>query len=94
MQAKNLKIQDFVSLPDAISGGGSTPAHCSFDVRWRGGGDPVPFRSDADGFRGSYIEDTATIRWSAHGNGFRFESDPDTHNEFSQIGTERNGVFF
>jgi len=94
MHAKHLRTQDFVSLPKAISGGPSTPARVSFNVAWKGGGDPVPFRSDTDGFRGAYIEDTATIRWSAHGDGFRFQSDPDTTSEFAEIGTERNGVFF
>lgn len=65
---------------------------------------------DPDGFRGDFFEDKATIEVTATTpftpaqtcpptparNGFRFVSDPaeTTENLFSQIGRERNGVFF
>jgi hypothetical protein len=63
-----------------------------------------------DAFRGSYLEDMATIEVTATTpptpastcppraarNGFRFVSDPahTTISHFAQIGRERNGVFF
>jgi hypothetical protein len=65
---------------------------------------------DPNAFRGEYFEDSATIEVIATTpptpastcparparNGFRFVSDPaeTTVNHFSQIGRERNGVFF
>lgn len=65
---------------------------------------------DVNGFRGDFFEDSATIEVTATTpptpvqrcpprparNGFRFVSDPaeTTVSHFSQIGRERNGVFF
>jgi len=94
MRAKHLRIRDFFSIPNALSGGSSVPATVSFDVQWQGGGTPVKVRDEKNGFAGEFIENSATIEWSAKSAGFRFESDEATTNEFSEIGRERNGVFF
>jgi len=94
MRARHLRTRDFFSIPNALSRGSSVPATVSFDVRWQGGGKPVEVRDEKNRFAGELIENTATIEWSAHEEGFRFESDPTTVNEFSEIGRERNGVFF
>lgn len=52
--------------------------------------------NETDGFEGRYIEDKASIEWSAEEEGFRFQSDPaaTSQNAYSVIGRERNGVFF
>ena len=94
MQASSLRIRDFFSLPNSLSGGSSVPAVVSFDVQWDGDGAPVKVRDEKNRFAGDFIETTASIEWSAHKAGFRFKSDPETTNEFSEIGRERNGVFF
>jgi len=49
-------------------------------------------------FAGQFIEDTATVEWSASvpSSGFTFQSDPaaGSVSKFAEIGRERNGVFF
>jgi hypothetical protein len=94
MQASRLRIRDFVSFPNAVSGGSSVPATVSFDVDWHGEGDAVHVRDEQNKFVGDFIATTASIEWSARQAGFHFKSDPETTNEFSEIGRERNGVFF
>lgn len=94
MQASRLRIRDFVSVPNSLSGGPSEPAAVSFDVQWDGVGTPVKVRDEQNRFTGEFIQATASIEWSARTAGFHFKSDPETTNEFSEIGRERNGVFF
>jgi hypothetical protein len=94
MHATRLRIRDFFSFPNSVSGGSSVPATVSFDVQWRGEGEPVHLRDEPNKFAGDFISTTASIEWSAREAGFRFESDSETTNEFSEIGRERNGVFF
>ena len=94
MQASRLHIRDFLSIPNSLSGGSSDPAVVSFDVQWDGDGTPVKVRDEKNGFTGEFIQTTASIEWSARTAGFRFKSNPETTNEFSEIGRERNGVFF
>ena len=94
MQASRLRTRDFFSFPSSLSGGSSVPATVSFDVQWDGDGEPVKVRDEKNRFAGDYIETTSSIEWSAREAGFRFKSDPETTNEFSEIGRERNGVFF
>jgi len=94
MQASRLRTRDFFSFPNALSGGSSAPATVSFDVQWHGDGAPINVRDVQNKFVGDFIATTASIEWSAREAGFRFKSDPETTNEFSEIGRERNGVFF
>ena len=94
MQASSLRIRDFFSLPNSLSGGSSVPASVSFDVQWEGGGRPVKVRDEQNRFAGDFIATTASIEWSARKADFRFKSHPETTNEFSEIGREHNGVFF
>ncbi len=53
-------------------------------------------RDQVNHFRGRFIEDTATVKFTVEEPGFRFVSDPanTSVNEFSEIGRERNGSFF
>lgn len=94
MQASRLRIRDFFSLPNSLAGGSSEPAAVSFDVQWDGVGTPVKARDEKNRFTGEFIPTTASIEWSARKAGFRFKSDPETTNEFSEIGREHNGIFF
>jgi hypothetical protein len=56
----------------------------------------VAAADEADGFAGVFLEDTATIEFSAEQEGFTFVSDPaeTTVTHFAEIGEERDGVFF
>ena len=96
MTVNNLEIEDYHDLVNALMDGPSVPANVSFHVRWSGVSKRVKTRDETNHFVGSYIEDTATIGWSARRKGFKFVSDPaDTSTTvFAEIGRERNGVFF
>ncbi len=47
-------------------------------------------------YKGRFIEDISTIQFEVTQPGFSFVSDPASMstNEFSEIGSERNGSFF
>ena len=72
-------------------------ATVSFEIEWmnRLATDDM-VRNPAQRFGGSFIETDCTIRWSAHEQGFRFESEaPNPARKlFAVIGREQNGVFF
>ena len=63
---------------------------------WSGVTKRVHLRDEQNHFVGNFIEDTASMAWSAEEEGFKFVSDPaDTSTSiFAEIGSERNGVFF
>jgi hypothetical protein len=96
LRVTNLAIPDFYNLPNALHGGPSEPATVSFDVRWTGLIRRVNLRDERNRFTGQFVENTATIAWSASQKLIEFESDPITtsRSTFALVGTERNGVFF
>jgi hypothetical protein len=74
------------------------PKHAvvSFELEWSGLIDAAEIVNALQGFRGSFLETGATIKWSAEEDGFSFQSEPPNpaRNLFAVIGRERNGVFF
>jgi hypothetical protein len=74
------------------------PKHAtvSFDIEWSGLLEAAEVVNTSQGFRGSFIQTGATIRWSSSQAGFRFQSEAPNpaRNLFSVIGREKNGVFF
>jgi hypothetical protein len=97
MTATNLAVQDFFNIPNALfrlEDPVSTPATCSFDIRWSG---PVTSRgpvTSPHGSTGELVMSQATMTWSASEQGFSFQSDPsNTTSVFAQLGRVRNGVF-
>ena len=68
----------------------------SFHVEWSGVGRRFSHSDVENDFTGQFIENTATIAWSARQPGFSFVSDPanTSSSYFSMIGRERNGVYF
>jgi hypothetical protein len=89
-------MRDFTKIPNSLAGGPSVPATVSFDVHWSGVRRLDNIHDKTNGFAGQFIENMATIEWSATEEGFAFDSDPaeTSTNVFSLIGHERNGVFF
>ena len=71
-------------------------ATISLDVHWSGVLRRKRLRDAVNTFTGDYVENTATMTFSAQREGFTFVSDPASTSVsvFSQIGRERNGVFF
>jgi hypothetical protein len=96
MNLSEVEIRDFFTIPNALMRGKSVHADASFNLQWSGVKKRVQTSDATNQFAGSYIEDTATLAWSAEEEGFKFVSDPaDTSTTlFAEIGHERNGVFF
>ena len=74
----------------------STRATVSFDVEWSSPTTIAQINNPTQGFKGSFLQSAATIKWSADQPGFHFESEaPDpSRNLISVLGYEQNGVFF
>ena len=96
MDFSDLETRDFHDLVNTLQRGPSVHADVSFRIRWSGVKARVMLRDDTNQFTGNYIEDTATIGWSAQEAGFKFVSDPENTSTtvFAEIGKERNGFFF
>jgi len=98
MFATDLRVEDFFTIPNALfhfQDPVSTPATCSFDIRWSG---PVTSRgrvTSPGGSAGNLVMSQATMTWSAsNAQGFSFQSHPQgTTSVFAQLGKVRNGVF-
>jgi len=96
LDVNDVDIEDYHDLVNALKDGPSVPANVSFHLRWRGVKNRVKVRDETNHFVGNFIEDTASIRWSAREKGFKFVSDPANTSTtvFAEIGRERNGAFF
>lgn len=98
MTGKDLAVQDFTNIPNALLhflSPVSVPATCSFDIRWSG---PVTSRGPVTGPKGStgqLVMSKATMTWSAStATKFKFTSNPsNTTSIFAQLGHVQNGVF-
>jgi hypothetical protein len=103
LKVDNLAAEDYFNLPNASIPGNEVDATVSLDVVWGG---PITRRvsvSDAaNGFAGNYVENQATITWSASNSlGFSFVANPGNFSTsvpeagpFAELGQERNGIFF
>jgi hypothetical protein len=98
MRVSNADVEDYHTLKNALLDGPSDPASVSFVIRWQGVKARVEVNDFDLGFAGQFIEDSATVEWSASipSTGFSFTSDPAATSKtvFAEIGAERNGVFF
>jgi len=96
MKLSDVEIEDYHDLVNALKRGPSVHADVAFHVRWNGVTKRVHVRDEKNEFVGNFIEDTATIEWSAETKNFKFASDPAKTSKtvFAQIGSEQNGKFF
>ena len=98
LRLTDAKVFDDHNIQNSLDGGPlkPVPATVSFDVRWSGVTRRVKVRDPKNGFAGKFIENTATIEWSAKESGFTFTSDPakTSKSVAAKLGHERNGVFF
>jgi hypothetical protein len=93
----DLDLGDYTKIPNSLSLGASVPANVTFELRWSGPASrEVSFRDTANGFRGLYKENSATLAWSATRAGFKFVSDAANTSKsvFAQLAQESNGIFF
>jgi hypothetical protein len=97
MAMSDVHLDDFFSIPNALfrfQNPVSTPATCSFDIRWHG---PVTKRQSVKtpGSHGELMMTNATMSWSARNNqNFSFATgDSPTTSVFAQLGHVVNGIF-
>ena len=99
MHLRNVPEFDWGTIPNSLTHGAFAPLKCakvSFRVRWSGALRIKELRDETHRFEGRFIEDIARVSFTTEQPGFRFISDPaqTSTNVFSEIGRERNGVFF
>ena len=96
LAVKNLEMEDYFNIVNALQDGASNSATVSFEVHWAPGVKHFKVRDTDTGMAGEFIMNTATMVWSAESNGVAYESGPrDTSASISgQVGHERNGIFF
>ncbi len=93
---KNLEMEDYFNVVNALQDGPSNSVTVSFDVQWAPGVKHFKVRDAGTGMAGEFIMNTATMVWSAESNGVAFQSGPENTSASvsGQVGHERNGVFF
>lgn len=98
MEVNNLAVRDFTTVANSLRNGSSVAATVSFDAYWSPPtkGNSIQVTDATHGFKGTYIQDTATIEWSVSESGFTFTSNPASTSTivFSEVGQEQNGIFF
>jgi hypothetical protein len=110
MHVRDLLLEDYFNLPNAAADGGppgpglgEVDATVSFDVVWdRPVTRRVNVRDTANDFAGTFVENQASMTWSASNElGFRFTANPGDFSTsvpeagpFAELGLERNGIFF
>lgn len=106
LHVDNLALGDYGKIPVSLGPNFQTafvPATMSFDIVWS----PIPTRmvmvthgTNGNRFAGSYIEDQATMTWSASEAGFSFTANPGSFatsipgDAFAELAYEVNGTFF
>ena len=99
LTVKNLEIEDYGDIVNALGEGSSLESTVSFDCRWRHPiGKPRRIRNAAadQQFTGLFRQTHARVSWSAREKGFEFHSDgaETSTTAYAEVGEERNGVFF
>jgi hypothetical protein len=114
LHVKNVLVFDAFTIPNSLNTfhplGHVNAVINSLKMNWKGTTNRRSQTDCVDGFRGNYLEDSATIEViattpptparacppTAARHGFRFVSDPaeTSVSNFAQIGREQNGVFF
>jgi hypothetical protein len=99
MSAANVAVSDFFTIPNSLLHGAiapPVPATVSFAVHWGGAGKRVKLRDPVNGFTGEFVENAASMTWSASSLGLSYQSgvEDSSVSVFAEVGSERNGVFF
>jgi hypothetical protein len=93
----DLDMQDYTKIPNSLALGPAVPANVTFELRWSGPiNRDITVQDAANGFRGRFLENKATLSWTATRAGFKFVSDPanTSTSVFAELGRESNGIFF
>jgi hypothetical protein len=89
-------VIDAHCVVNALTRGPVDQASASLVVHWEDPGESGHVHDSDNRFDLSYVLTSSRIEWSATKQGFKFVSDPSSTSvsDFSELGTERNGVFF
>ncbi len=93
----DIDVLDYATKKNGFALGPAVPAAITYELEWSGPITRDVSVRDADhGFRGRFLENQASLSWSASQAGFRFVSDAanTSTSVFAQLGREHNGVFF
>jgi hypothetical protein len=93
----DLDVSDYTKIPNSLALGAAVPAAVTFEAVWRGPiSRDISVQDAGNGFRGQFLENQASLVWSASRAGFRFVSDAanTSTSVFAELGRERNGIFF
>ena len=100
LQASNVAILDYGSIPNALFGGGppAIPGTVSFKVVWSGVNEKLNIKNTDPvygGYAGEFVRNSAQMEWSAAVGDYTFVSDPmvTSTSSFAELGHERNGSF-
>ena len=98
MTVKDLEIEDYHDLINALVDGPSLESRVSFDCSWQ---EPIATRqlrnaSPLEQYTGLFTRTQASVEWSAVEAGFEFHSDPaaTSATNYAEVAQERNGFFF
>ena len=99
MIVRDIAVSDFFTIPNSFLHGAiipPVPATVSFAIHWGGAGNKITLRDPANGFTGDFVENSASIAWSATSAGLLYQSGAEdtSVSVFAEVGHERNGVFF
>jgi len=91
---RDLELEDYFNVVNALVDGPSAEATASFNIRWHDVIDRFTVHDPDVDFEGRYIQTSATVQWSGtNENGDAFTSTFSGDTVFAAIGRERNGVF-
>ncbi len=96
MAVQNLHVPDFGTVVNALSGGSpSGHAVVGFDINWSGVTERFRNRQESlpTPFAGSFIKNTATMKWTSVEAGHTMVGSPKS-TSVTILGHERNGKFF
>jgi hypothetical protein len=92
LHVRDMALEDYHDLVNALQDGPSQEANVAFDVRWHGNAGAFEASSADFAFKG--VKDTASIEWSGRNkSGFEFHSNPGNSTSVAIVGHDRNGVF-
>jgi len=100
LQASNVPIFDWHSIPNALFVGASPVAgQTSFKIVWSGVNSRLNLKNTDPvygGFGGEFIRNSAQMEWTATAGDYQFASAPlaTSSSLFAELGHERNGMFF
>jgi hypothetical protein len=100
LQASNVPVFDYGSIPNALFGGPSTiTGQTSFTVVWSGVNERLNIKNTDPvygGFGGEFVRNSAQMEWTATAGDYQFVSAPlaTSSSLWAELGHERNGVFF